>query len=262
MRTLIALLLTLAMAPAVAGHRPGRLVEVAVVDRETGQTLDPWWHGGRPFVAGVPGHRYALRLSNRSGGRVLAVLSVDGVNAVSGETARADQTGYVLDPWQSIEIDGWRKSLAEIAAFEFTALSGSYAARTGRPDEVGVIGVAVFQERVRPLPQPVPHIGQSRRNRAEAEADAAAPATGTADAKSHERAQAGEPLGTGHGQREWSPARRTAFERATRAPAEVVAIRYDSHANLVAMGVIPRPWQRWPRREPQPFPAGFVPDPR
>jgi hypothetical protein len=54
----------------------------------------------------------------------------------------------VLDAWQSTEIDGWRKSLSEVAQFNFTAIDKSYAARTGRPSNVGVIGVAVFREKV------------------------------------------------------------------------------------------------------------------
>jgi hypothetical protein len=63
-------------------------------------------------------------------------------------------------------------------------------------------------------------------------------------------------LGTGHGEREHSPIGRTSFERATSQPAEIVQVRYDSQANLVASGVIA------PRRAlPEPFP-GFVPDPR
>jgi hypothetical protein len=37
----------------------------------------------------------------------------------------------------------------------------------------------------------------------------------------------------------------------------VISIWYDSHANLVARGVIPQPKPR----DPQPFPAGFVADP-
>ncbi|MCI1710798.1 MAG: hypothetical protein LKM39_11215 [Chiayiivirga sp.] len=104
-------------------------------------------HDGQTWIAGTPGHRYAVRLRNNSGERVLAVLSVDGVNAVSGETASAQQAGYVLGPWQETEVAGWRKSLNDIAQFEFTALGDSYAARTGRPHNVGVIGVAVFRER-------------------------------------------------------------------------------------------------------------------
>jgi hypothetical protein len=65
-----------------------------------------------------------------------------------------------------------------------------------------------------------------------------------------------EKLGTGHGEREYAPIERTTFERATSRPAEIVQVRYDSHANLVASGVIA------PRRGvPDPFP-GYVPDPR
>src|SRR3546814_20574948 len=109
----------------------------------------------------MPGHRYAVRLTNTSGERVLVVLSVDGVNAVTGEDADPSQAGYVLAPWQSTEIDGWRKSLDEVARFSFTDLPDSYAARTGRPRTVGVIGIAVFRERragrIATQPHPKPH---------------------------------------------------------------------------------------------------------
>ncbi len=64
---------------------------------------------------------------------------------------------------------------------------------------------------------------------------------------------------TGHGEREYSPTTQTAFERANLQPAEVVQIRCDSYANLVACSVIARP-QPAPFY-PQPFP-GFAPDPR
>jgi hypothetical protein len=73
-------------------------------------------------------------------------------------------------------------------------------------------------------------------------------------------AGAAAPLGTGHGRREWSPAQRVEFERASSRPDQRVAIRYDRRENLVAQGVLPRPS---PGREPNPFPGalGFVPDP-
>ena len=67
-----------------------------------------------------------------------------------------------------------------------------------------------------------------------------------------------ERLGTGHGAREYSHIDTTTFERATSWPAEQVAIYYDSYRNLVAQGIIERPVAR---RDPQPFPNGFVPDP-
>jgi hypothetical protein len=108
MRTLLcAAVLALAVA---APARAGNLIDLAVVDRDSGQTLPTYTSGGKLYVAGTPGHRYSVRLTNRSGSRVLAVLSVDGVNAVSGQTANPDQTGYVLDAWQSTEIAGWRKT--------------------------------------------------------------------------------------------------------------------------------------------------------
>ncbi len=116
-------------------------------DRSSGMMLPLYRHEGRLYVAGEPHHEYELRIRNYSGGRLLAVGSVDGVNVLSGETASPEQGGYVLDAYGSVSIAGWRKSLQRIAAFYFTALPDSYAARTGRPDDVGVIGVALFRER-------------------------------------------------------------------------------------------------------------------
>lgn len=287
MPTRRALITLLAAAATSACTSPsawavGNLVDVAVVDRSRGDVLPSYRSRGASWVAGRPGDRYAVRLTNRSGGRVLVVLSIDGVNAVSGETAATGQTGYVLGPWASAEITGWRKSYAEAAAFYFTALPDSYAARTDRPDNVGVIGAAVFRERVA---QPVQRSyeaspvasdrldGAARsepERRAQAQGEAAGNAQSrAADAKDAPSAAAppmrdresfakAEKLGTGHGEREYSPTTQTTFERASAQPSEIVQVRYDSYANLVAMGVIGRPR---PYEGPQPFPA-FVPDPR
>ena len=275
-RVLIALLAAAAacactVPPAVAA---GSLVDVEIVDRGRGDLLSTYRHRGWSYVAGKPGDRYAVRLVNRSGARVLVVLSVDGINAVSGDTAAIGQTGYVLDPWATTDITGWRKNDAEAAAFYFTALPDSYAARTDRPDNVGVIGAAVFRERV---VQPVqrsfdaPVLAERKDNAARAEADRRAQA-GSSDASGErmKSAPAAAPppmadslqkaakLGTGHGEREYSPVTQTNFERATAQPAEIVQIRYDSEANLVAAGVIGR---RRSDDAPRAFP-GFVPDPR
>ncbi len=249
MKKILALLALAILSGCASVADAGRLAEVDIISGSTGQKLETWRHGGRLYVAGTPGERYAVRLANRSGGRLLAVLSVDGVNAVSGETAAAWQSGYVLDPGQSAEIRGWRKSLEDVAAFYFTALPDSYAARSGRPDNVGVIGVALFREFV--APRPLPHGALSKQAPAAAEASQDAAAGGPA------RREA-ERLGTGHGERLGDPTRYTDFRRAGEAPAEVLAIHYDSRDNLVARGIIPRA----PRHvHPQPFPGGFVPDP-
>src|SRR6266852_8607379 len=145
----------------------GGLAEVAIIDRDSGAVLSPHFYHGEYWVAGRPGARYAIEIHNRLGERLLAVTSVDGVNVVSGETAAWDQGGYVFGPGDRYQITGWRKSDAEVAAFTFTDLANSYAARTGRPANIGVIGVAVFRERQPPAAdQPV--IGGQSSNRSDA----------------------------------------------------------------------------------------------
>ena len=149
--TTLAVLISLAVFPAQA---IGHLADVTVVDRDTGVTL-PWHHAnGEYWVAGRPGARYAVNVRNRTGERVLAVPPVDGVNVLSGETAGWGQGGYVFSAYEQYQISGWRKSSSEIAAFEFSNASNAYASRTGRPANVGVIGVALFREqRALPVPQ-------------------------------------------------------------------------------------------------------------
>lgn len=242
---------TLYLCCLAASASAGSLLDVQVVDRSSGRILETWSHQGRLYVAGAPGNRYAVNLRNRSGERVLAVLSVDGVNAVSGQAAATSQSGYVLAPGNSAEIAGWRKNLDEVAAFYFTSLGDSYAGRTGRPQNVGVIGVAVFREYAPPRSQP------SLNLRDAAEPPASAPAAGARMEAQKSRAPE-EKLGTGHGERVESRVGTTEFRRASEAPVEIVTIYYDSRANLVARGIIPaEPLGR----RPNPFPGGFVPDP-
>ena len=265
------------MSPAQA---VGRMADVDVVERHTGRTLPVHFYRGEYWVEGKPGVPYAVRVRNATGERLLAVMSVDGVNVLSGETAAMTQSGYVFEPGRQSDIAGWRKSSTEIAAFEFTASPHSYAERTGRPADVGVIGVALFRERPAPVlvPQPAPWPGYNgRKERYQEKSGGAAADQGKAEMHNdpyqgapQARAQGApklEPkLGTGHGGRETSVVSNTSFERASSAPVEVIQIRYDSHENLVGMGVL-RDW-RSPRNDPRPraFPEsrvgqGYVPDP-
>src|SRR5262245_10064535 len=262
LRTLALLAVTALSASCSFAHLPpppgdpvsGRLAQIEVIDRTNGATLPIYWYRGERWIAGTPGHRYAIAVRNRSDGRILTVIAVDGVNAVSGETASWGQTGYVLDPGRSYDIRGWRKSQERVAAFEFTALDRSYAARTGRPENVGVIGVAVFREAPRPEAVAPPPAAASPKSESGAsrERDEAASNKQRADSR----------LGTGHGRSETSVVSYTDFERARSSPDEVITIRYDSRENLLAMGVITQP--RLPAPVPNPFPnseSGFVPDP-
>ena len=281
----LALAAFLAVPLAACAHSPAPVVSthlatVEVLDRTDNALLPVYLAGGERWIVGTPGHEYTIRIRNQTGARILAVPSVDGVNAITGETAAPDQSGYVLEPYGSVEIAGWRKSLANTAAFYFTNVADSYAARTGRPGDLGVIGVAVFRERVPVSYAPQPKIAPQRAERGDAAAPASAPAPvqeGAAAAGSvgRERDAPAESLassemkksydarlGTGHGRTETSYAQRVGFDRATAAPEAVVAIRYDRRETLVARGIVPGP--RYAERRPSPFPGspGFVPDPR
>src|SRR5688572_16799543 len=81
-----------------------RLLDVHVADLDQGSLLSRIPHAGREYIEGRPGHRFAVTMQNLTGERVMAVLSVDGVNAISGQTAGSSQAGYVLEPWQQVEI--------------------------------------------------------------------------------------------------------------------------------------------------------------
>ena len=286
---------------AGAAGAVGSLADVTVYDRMENRTLPIHQHNGRYYVVGKPGNEYQIRIANRGAQEILSVVSVDGVNAVSGETANWAQTGYVLGNYQAFDIRGWRKSMDRTAAFYFTEHQNSYAARTGRPNNVGVIGVAVFQKKyeppvridppVRPWPRPrmespFPSSSQNAPGGApmesERSADAAppAPAAATRSAPMHESLGAAQDrsgsasahdmarapaksttLGTGHGRSETSRVTYTNFERASTAPAEIISIHYDTYENLLAQGVINQP-PFYARPAPVPFPGQFVPDPR
>jgi hypothetical protein len=240
---------------------PPAQTSVEIFDRNEGRVLPVYWYQGRRYVVGKPGNEYAIRVRNAGGGRILAVMSVDGVNVISGDTASPAQSGYVLSPGETADIAGWRKSMSRTAAFYFTALPDSYAARTGRPDNVGVIGVAVFRERTRPIALE----GMPRKDaRAEAQSAPAPSAPKAAGAAVDSLAQMPEErLGTGHGRSESSYASYTQFERASETPAETITIYYDSHENLLAQGV-PVATPPIARFRPDPFPdhGRFVPDPK
>ena len=292
MKRILYIAICAALAPTCEAQALGGLAQVTIIDRDSGVALSPHYYRGEYWVAGRPGARYAVDIRNRLGERLLAVTSVDGVNVLSGATAAWDQAGYVFSPGEQYRITGWRKSDTEVAAFTFTESPNSYAERTGRPANVGVIGVAVFRERQPPVVYSPPVIGGTPLRQEAPRADESAPmAPGESGAKApmagDSSAAAGalaqnspsmpaQPLssvplipapapklGTGHGVREYSYVSHTEFLRMQTQPNEVIRIRYDSLDNLLAMGVIKRP-RRWTPTA-NPFPDSpepqYVPDP-
>ncbi|MDX2019809.1 MAG: hypothetical protein SF187_06170 [Deltaproteobacteria bacterium] len=260
-----------------------------------GQPLNTYSHRGETYVMGQKGERYVLRVHNRSYRRVEAVVTVDGLDVIDGKPGSVQKRGYLVPAWGAVDIDGWRLSAAQVAAFRFSSVAASYAGRMGQPRNVGVIGVAMFPERVvRPLPRPVmpyrrpaprPYddaYGGLQKSEAEAPraaapaspanealADADGRASGGAPAKSAERSRNRPGLGTQFGEQVDSDVHEVAFERANASnPSVVFGVRYNDRRGLVAMGIDVDGDRAWSdanlRRTAEPFPAssGFARPPR
>ena len=112
-----------------------------------GNNLEAAKVGDRTLVMGQAGQRYSIVLTNHTGHRFESVVTVDGLDVINGKPGTAENRGYVLLPFATLEIEGFRQSQNAVAAFRFAAVGESYAAQMGAARNVGVIGVAFFGER-------------------------------------------------------------------------------------------------------------------
>jgi hypothetical protein len=206
--------------------------------------------GGGTYVMGQLGERYTLRVLNHTNRRIEAVVSVDGRDVVDGRTADyRSKRGYLVPAYGQVDIEGWRLSSAQVAAFRFSAVADSYAARTGAAREVGVIGAAIFPERWVPRPRPIevpysePYGGFEGRgadksvsgNAPRAEAAPASPSRSLAEAESARRRPG---LGTEFGEAVGSAVREVSFARANpSSPSVVLGARYNDREGLLALGI-------------------------
>jgi hypothetical protein len=267
----VALALALAAAgPAAAQEVPARWgpYSVDLVD-ESGRVLPTFEHRGRSYVLGALGQRYLLRVRNASARRVEVVASVDGRDVVDGRRAGFEKRGYVVAPYGEVTIDGYRLSQASVAAFRFSSVPRSYAARKGDARDVGVVGVAVFPERWPvyapppypvPPPYPYPYPGapwngapgarsgaapEPSEGRAEAQRAPAPPSAGEAPLADR---GSGAPLGaapaphrpglgTEFGEEHESRVDEVSFARASARPEAVLTLRYDDRPGLLALGI-------------------------
>lgn len=144
-----------AMAGAVAGRRgwtilpppTQSIISVGLKD-QSGRLLPGLIVGDRWFVVGEEGRRYSIVVRNKTDLRFEVVLSVDGLDVIDGRAASVRKPGYILDRHAELRIDGFRQSTEAVAAFRFSPVRESYAAeKYHRTENVGVIGIAVFNER-------------------------------------------------------------------------------------------------------------------
>lgn len=138
-----------------------------------GRPAKEYYKDEKSFVEGREGTQYTLRLRNNSWKKILAVFSVDSIEVIEGKVASEFKGGYILDPYSSIEIKGYRIDEESVAAFRFAKTHKSYSnviggaslnEKTG--DTVykkttrnnGVIGVRIFEEKPKPKPILLPAI--------------------------------------------------------------------------------------------------------
>ena len=104
---------------------------------------------GSYYLRGINGQAYRLIYRNNSSQTFEIVASVDGLDVLSGKPGSRYNSGYVLRPHSTLEIEGFRKSDSAVASFIFGKPSDAYAAHSdaGLVQNVGVIGTAVFELR-------------------------------------------------------------------------------------------------------------------
>jgi hypothetical protein len=102
---------------------------------------------GRTLIVGADGERYRIIVRNATTARFEVVASVDGLDVIDGKPADPGRRGYLVDPHDTLVIDGFRTSDQNVAAFRFGRVADSYAAQTSGDRNVGVVGLAIFAER-------------------------------------------------------------------------------------------------------------------
>jgi hypothetical protein len=221
------------------------------------------------------GQRYSVRISNPTAKRVEAVISVDGLDAIDGKSANwRNKRGYVIPAYGTVNIEGFRTSTTQVAAFRFSSVARSYAGRKGKARNVGVIGVAFFQEAgqpalaIPPSPPPRPYdyrsdlydddefdvgdlgggvpAGKSRKPSAKRGAPSADMPSASAEGAPAPRryrqpcigCESRRPgLGTEFGERRYSSVSWTRFVRKSKRPTAIATLRYNNAAGLRALGI-------------------------
>lgn len=260
---------------------PGSRVAVSVEIDGRPSPLYPAPDGsGKRYLEAREGASYAVRLDNRTGERVGVVLTVDGLNAISGIQATPQTWGapgrmYILDPWDSTTVRGWRTSLAEVRRFTFVDERASYAARSGKANSrMGWIEIAVYRERQPVARQPWQPLvrgdaGSGNEAAKDATGRAAPPSTmppaPEAKAQGSPREAPRAPLsgsypGTGWGGATDDRAELVAFDAMPQA-AEITTLRYEYLGALRALGILPRPYWSPDRLHDRESGAGFAQPP-
>ena len=204
-------------------------------DHSEMRTTEKWARDGVWYVEGIQGKRFLMNIMNRTSARVEVVVSVDGLDVSDGEEASIMKRGLVIGPWSSFTFEGFRTSESNVATFRFIEPGGSYAGLTGNLKNVGVIGIAVFKEKVIiPLDPWALRCGKwDRYNTADVSHGVD---RGVICNSMPMASMTGQSLGTEFGESRLSQVGSTTFTRANLVPETTFTLRYENRETLMAMG--------------------------
>ena len=214
---------------AYPADRGGFRVEILV----DGVTVPEYRLAGTAYVEALKGREYAIRLTNPLPVRAAVALSVDGLNTIDAKhTDARSASKWVMDPYETITIQGWQTGSGHARKFYFTTEEGSYGAWLGKTGNLGVISAVFFREKALPVASQV--IGKDRR-----EASAAAPAMAQKEALG-EKAANEEYAATGIGDRYQHRVQRVYLELESQ-PFSSFSIRYEFRPVLARLGILTYP---------------------
>lgn len=112
-----------------------------------GKKVKEYFKNYKTYIEGKKDSVFSIRIKNNSSERTLFVPTVDGLSVIDGENGSFDSRGYILEPFSSMTIDGWRINDNEVAEFYFSSKDDSYRKRMKKGDNLGSIAVAIFREK-------------------------------------------------------------------------------------------------------------------
>ena len=121
---------------------------------ENGNTITEFTKDGLTFVEGRKGSEYKIKITNNTWTKIKVVISVDGLDILTGKRATPNAGGYVLNGYETQVINGWRISDDEIRKFFFSTQKNSYNSKTGNDtNNLGVIGIIGYKLHAEPIIQ-------------------------------------------------------------------------------------------------------------
>lgn len=234
---------------------------------------DEYIHNNNVWIEGREGSNFVIDIVNNTYARALFIVSVDGLDVLSGQPAGPTSNGYVVNALSKVSIPGWKLNSTSAAEFYFSSKKLSYAEKTKSRTNVsntGVIGAMIFEELTSSQPlikhSTTAHFNSSTYNdyqnfnigsisssidysqqqqnfnnvkpRAWSDKNLSLNSAASYSSTETNSILSTSSLGTGFGdQISWNTSS-TQFTKVSSAPTSVLIMYYDSAKNLEKMGVI------------------------